>query len=305
MATTSLTRPRFNRPNRRVLKEWATGYLFASPFILGFLIFVAFPMVYSIWLGMHQANLIGNSQFVGLRNFIRMFSDERANLSLYNSAYYTIFAVPLQLVISFLLALALTQAIKFRDLYRSGFYLPIIVPLVAWSVVWQRVLHPEYGILNEFLGWFGVPPQPWLFDPALAKPAFIFMSLWMIGRQMVIFIAGLGNIPPALMEAASLDGAGPFKRLWYITIPLMSPLIFFNGVMAVINSFQSFIPAKIMTDGGPESSTLFAVLNIYNQGFVFSNIGYAAALAWEFFVIVMIITYIQFRMSKNWVYYED
>jgi multiple sugar transport system permease protein len=262
-------------------------------------------MAYSIWLGLQQWNLLGPPQFVGLRNFIRMFSDERANLSLYNSAYYTIFAVPLQLIVSFLLALALTQAIKFRDLYRSGFYLPIIVPLVAWSVVWQRVLHPEFGILNEALGWFGIPPQPWLFDPDLAKPAFIFMSLWMIGRQMVIFIAGLGNIPPALMEAASLDGASPLRRLWHITIPLMSPLIFFNAVMAVINSFQSFIPAKVMTDGGPENSTLFAVLNIYNQGFVFFNMGYAAALAWEFFVIVMIFTYIQFRMSKSWVYYED
>jgi multiple sugar transport system permease protein len=305
MATAAVPKRRFRLPNKLVLREWAAGYLFASPFIIGFLIFIALPMLYSIWLGTQRWNLIGQPQFVGARNFIRMFSDERANLSLWNSFYYTAFAVPLQLVISFALALALTQNIKFRDFYRSGFYLPIIVPLVAWSVVWQRVLHPEFGILNEALGWVGIPPQPWLFDPNLSKPALIFMSLWFIGRQMVIFIAGLGNIPPSLMEAASLDGAGAFKRLWYVVIPLMSPLIFFNAVMAVINSFQSFIPAKIMTDGGPENSTLFAVLNIYNEGFQFFNMGYAAALAWEFFVIVMIFTLVQFYMSKKWVYYED
>lgn len=305
MATAAVPKRRFRLPNKMVLREWAAGYLFASPFIIGFLIFIALPMLYSIWLGTQRWNLIGQPQFVGARNFIRMFSDERANLSLWNSFYYTAFAVPLQLVISFALALALTQRIKFRDFYRSGFYLPIIVPLVAWSVVWQRVLHPEFGILNEALGWVGIPPQPWLFDPSLSKPALIFMSLWFIGRQMVIFIAGLGNIPPSLMEAASLDGAGAFKRLWYVIIPLMSPLIFFNAVMAVINSFQSFIPAKIMTDGGPENSTLFAVLNIYNEGFQFFNMGYAAALAWEFFIIVMLFTVVQFYMSKKWVYYED
>ncbi len=305
MVKTKASKRRFTMPSRKTRSEWLTGYLFASPFIIGFIVFVGFPMLYSIWLGMQQWNLLGPPKFVGLTNFIRMFSDDRVNLSLYNSAFYTVFAVPIQLVISFSLALALTQKVKFRDIYRSGFYLPIIVPLVAWSVVWQRVLHPEFGILNEALGWIGIPPQPWLWDPMLSKPAFIFMSFWFIGRQMVIFIAGLGNIPPTLMEAASLDGAGPWRRLWHVTIPLMSPLIFFNGVMAIINSFQSFIPAKIMTEGGPENSTLFAVLNIYNEGFQYFNMGYAAALAWEFFIIVMAFTLIQFYMSKRWVYYEE
>lgn len=321
MSATQLER-QSKMPSRRTLKEWGTGYLFASPFLIGFLIFVALPMVYSIWLGFHRWNLISSPQFVGLDNVYRMFECganyslvnalfsggppcNRSTLSLWNSAYYTIFAVPLQLIISFLLALALTQKVRFRDFYRSGFYLPLIVPLVAWAVVWQRVLHPEFGILNEFLGWFGVPPQPWLFDPALSKPAFIFMSLWMIGRQMVIFIAGLTNIPPSLMEAASLDGANSLKRIWYIIVPLMSPLIFFNGIMAVINSFQTFIPAKVMTEGGPENSTLFAVLNIYNEGFQFFNMGFAAVLAWEFFAIVLAFTFIQFYFSKKWVYYED
>jgi len=305
VATTEITKQRFKLPSRMVWQEWLEGYLFASPFIIGFLVFIGFPMVYAVWLSFQRWNLLGEPQFIGLANYIKMFTSERANWSLFVSGYYTIFAVPLQIIIAFLLALALTQNIRFRDLYSSGFYLPIIIPLVAWSVVWQRVLHPEFGILNDFLSWFGIPPQPWLFDPDLAMPAFIFMSLWMIGRMMVIFIAGLGNIPPTLMEAASLDGAGALRRLWHITIPLMSPLILFNAIMGIINSFQTFIPAKIMTDGGPENATLFAVLNIYNEGFKFFNMGYAAALAWEFFIIVMLFTGVQFYMSKRWVYYED
>lgn len=305
MVSSDAPKRRFKLPSGMVLREWLQGYLFASPFIIGFVAFIGFPMVYAIWLSFQRWNMLGDPQFVGFANYIKMFTSDRANLSLYNSAYYTIFAVPLQLILAFALALALTQNIKFRDLYRSGFYLPLIIPLVAWSVVWQRVLHPEFGILNDILGRIGIPPQPWLFDPVLAKPAFIFMSLWMIGRMMVIFIAGLGNIPPTLIEAATLDGAGYLRRLWNVIIPLMSPLIFFNGVMGLINSFQSFIPAKIMTDGGPENATLFAVLNIYNEGFKFFNMGFAAALAWEFFIIVMLLTGTQFYLSRRWVYYED
>ncbi len=298
-------RKRSRLPSPHILREWLEGYLFASPFIIGFLAFIAFPMGYSIWLAFQKWNLLGDPQFVWFRNFSRVLQDEGAWNSLYNSAYYTIIAVPIQLVISFVIALALTQKIRVRDIYRAGFYLPIIVPLVAWAVVWQRVLHPEYGILNEFLGFFGIAPKAWLFDPSLAKPAFIIMSFWMIGRQMVIFIAGLGNIPESLTEAASLDGAGPLRRLWTVTIPLMTPMIFFNMIMAIINSFQSFIPAKIMTDGGPENATLFAVLNIYRQGFQFFNMGYASALAWELFVIVVGLTLVQFWSQKHWVHYES
>jgi multiple sugar transport system permease protein len=304
MAATTQPPPR-RRVGRRQLREWLDGYLFASPFILGFSLFVAFPMLYSIYLAFMRWDLLSPPRFVGLDNITRLFQDPLANLSLYNSAYYTFIAVPIQLVISFTLALALTQRIRFRDFYRAGFYMPIIVPLVASAVVWQRVFHPEFGILNEVLGWFGIESRAWLFRPELAKPAFIFMSFWMIGRQMVIFIAGLGSIPESLNEAASLDGAGSFRRLLHVTIPLMTPLIFYNMVIAIINSFQTFVPAMIMTQGGPENSTLFSVLYIYRQGFVNFNIGYASALAWEFFIIIMGFTIAQFYISKRWVYYED
>ena len=285
-------------------REWLNGYFFAAPFLLGFFVFVAFPMLFSIWLMFQQWDLLSDARFVGLSNIEKVLTDELALKSLYNSAFYTVLAVPVQLVISFTLALALSQAIKLRSIYRAGFYLPIIIPVVATAVVWQRVFHPEFGILNEVLGWLGVPPQKWLFDPNLAKPAFILMSFWMIGRQMVIFIAGLGNIPTQLLEAAEIDGAGKLRSLFSVTVPLMTPLIFYNMVIAIINSFQTFVPSLIMTDGGPQHETLFVVLNIYRQGFQFFNMGYASALAWELFIIVVGFTIAQFYMSNRWVYYE-
>jgi multiple sugar transport system permease protein len=301
----ALNPPRFKLPNPHRLREWGEGYLFAAPFIIGFFIFTAYPMLYAVWLSFQRWNLISPPRFIGLENYFELFNDPTARLALWNSFYYTVWAVPFQLIIAFILALALTQPLRFRDFYRAGFYLPIIVPLVASAVVWQRVFHPDVGIFNEILGWVGIPPQRWLFDVDLSKPAFIIMSFWMIGRQMVIFIAGLGNIPQSLMEAASLDGAGPVRQLFSITLPMMTPLIFYNMVIAVINSFQTFIPALIMTDGGPENSTLFAVLNIYREGFQFFNMGYASALAWELFIIVVGFTIAQFYGSQRWVFYED
>ncbi len=286
-------------------REWIEGYLFAGPFLVGFFAFVAFPMLFSIWLMFQKWDLLGEPTFVGFRNIERALTDELALKSLFNSAFYTFLAVPFQLVISFTLALALTQAIKLRSIYRAGFYLPIIIPVVATAVVWQRVFHPDFGILNEILGIFGVPPQKWLLEPHLAKPAFIFMSFWMIGRQMVIFIAGLGNIPVQLMEAVQIDGASKLRALFTITIPLMTPLIFYNMVIAIINSFQTFVPSLIMTDGGPQNETAFVVLNIYRNGFQFFNMGYASALAWELFIIVVGFTIVQFYVSNKWVYYES
>lgn len=286
------------------LGESLWGFFFATPFIVGFLVFIAFPMAYSLLLSFYKWDLLTPAKFVGLSNILKMFSDPKVNLSLYNSAFFTIFAVPLQLVISFILAMALTQSIKGRGFYRAGFYMPFIVPLVASAVVWQRVFHPEFGLLNDVMLWFGIPPQKWLWDPRLAKPAFIFMSCWFVGRQMVIFIAGLQNIPESLLEAASIDGAGTFRKIIHIIIPLMSPLIFYNMITAIINSFQIFVPALLMTQGGPQDATLFAVLNIYRNGFEYFNMGYASALAWEFFVIIIGFTMAQFFFSKRWVFYE-
>jgi len=292
------------RPSRLRAGEWMQGYIFAAPFLIGFAAFVVFPMIFSIWLMFQRWDLLSSARFVGFDNIQRALTDERALKSLFNSAFYTVFAVPVQLVISFTLALALSQPILFRSIYRAGFYLPIIIPIVATAVVWQRVFNQDYGLMNDLLGRIGIPPQKWLLDPKLVKPAFVFMSFWMIGRQMVIFIAGLGNIPTQTLEAAQIDGAGRLRTLWNVTIPLMTPLILYNMVIAIINSFQTFVPALIMTGGGPQDETLFVVLNIYQQGFQFFNMGYASALAWELFIIVLGFTIAQFYGSSRWVYYE-
>lgn len=306
MATTGLSeRIKTRRPLSLQHREWIAGYLFASPFIIGFLLFTLYPMLYSIYLVFHRWDLLSPPRFVGFENIVKLFTDPKANLALWNTAYYTLLAVPLQIVISFLLALALSRPLFLRNLYRAGFYMPIILPLVASAVVWQRVFHPEYGILNEALGWFGIPPQPWLFTKDQAKLAFVIMSLSMIGRQMVIFIAGLANIPESVMEAASIDGASTLRRLFSIVVPLMAPLILYNAVIAVVNSFQIFVPALIMTQGGPEDATLFSVLYIYRQGFEYFNMGFAAALAWELFVIVIGFTIAQFYLSRRLVHYEN
>lgn len=317
MASVELEQPTRKRISNAKMQEWILGYLFAAPFIIGFVVFVAYPFGYLIWLSFQEWDLIGEASFIGLDNYRRMFSDSPAGIrnikSLYNSAFYTFIAVPLQLMISFTLALALTQKIKFRDVYRAGFYLPLIIPLVAWAVVWQRVLHPEFGLLNDIIRrvimlFTGQPSEwkaAWLFEVELAKPAFIFMSLWMIGRQMVIFIAGLGNIPDSMIDAAKVDGAGPFRRLFSIIIPMMTPFIFLNMIFALVNSFQTFIPAQIMTEGGPQDSTLFIVLNIWREGFQFFNMGYASALAVELFFIVVGLTAAQFYVSRRWVHYEE
>ncbi|MEM7119319.1 MAG: sugar ABC transporter permease [Chloroflexota bacterium] len=317
MTTLSTNTPPKTKPSPDKIREWILGYAFAAPFIIGFLVFVAYPFGYLIWLSFQEWDLITQPEFVGFDNFVRLFSDSPAGQrnikSLYNSAFYTFIAVPLQLMISFTLAVALTQKIRFRDLYRAGFYMPLIVPLVAWAVVWQRVLHPEFGLLNDVIRrvieiFTGAPSDwkaAWLFETELAKPAFIFMSLWMIGRQMVIFIAGLGNIPDSIMDAAKVDGAGPWRRMFGIIIPMMTPFIFLNMIFAIVNSFQTFIPAQVMTEGGPSDSTLFIVLNIWREGFQFFNMGYASAIALELFFIVIGLTAAQFYISRRWVYYEE
>jgi len=286
------------------LEETLSGILFAAPFLIGFVVFIAYPMLYSIALVFQNWDLLSPPVFVGFSNIVKVFRDPVANLSLYNTAYYAILAVPIQLVIAFLLAMALNQPIKGRSFYRAGFYMPMIVPVVASAVIWQRVFHPEFGLLNEVIGWVGLAPRKWLWDPGLAKPSFIFMSFWMIGRQMVIFIAGLQNIPQSLLEAASIDGAGRLRQMLHIIIPLMTPIIFYNMVMAIIASFQIFAPAMLMTSGGPQNATLFAVLNIYRNAFEYYNMGYASALAWELFLIVVGFTITQFYVSRRWVYYE-
>jgi multiple sugar transport system permease protein len=284
--------------------RWIEGYLFAAPFIIGFIVFIAFPMAFSIYLIFHEWNLLTEPEFVGLGNILLLFSDPKAGTSLWVTGIYAFVSTIIQVIFAFFLAILLNEKINLRNFYRTALYLPVIVPIVVSAFIWQRAYHPDFGIINEFLRWFGIAPRAWLFETELALPAFIFMRIWSMGTMMVVFLAGLQNVPDSLKEAAAIDGAGIIHRFWNITVPLMTPTIFFNLVVGVINSFQVFAPALIMTKGGPQDSTLFMVLYIYRQGFEYLKMGYASTLAWLLFLIIVIFTFIQFRMSERWVYYE-
>lgn len=285
-------------------RETIEGYLFAFPFIIGFILFVLVPMAWSFVLIFQSWNPLGQAKWVGGVNLLNMLGDGKVWHSLWNTAYFAFISVPLQLALAFGCALLLNQRLAGRSLYRTALYLPVIIPIVVSAFIWQRAYHPDYGIINEVLGWFGIPSQAWLFEPYLAKPALIFMRVWVMGTQMVIFLAGLQHVPVQLLEAAELDGAGAWKRLRHVTIPIMTPVIFFNLIVGIIGSFQVFAPALIMTKGGPSDATLFMVLYIYRNAFEYSKYGYASAVAWLLMVIILILTLIQFRVSGRWVYYE-
>jgi multiple sugar transport system permease protein len=275
-----------------------------SPFLLGFLLFWAGPMLYSVFLTTQEWNLLAPAEFVGLDNVRRLVNDPLVGKSLGNTAFYTFLGVPLQLITALLLAVLLNQPIRGKALYRTVYYLPSITPAVASAVVWHQILNKEHGLLNQALGWFGIAPISWLFDPPFTKPAFILMSLWGVGPLMIIFLAGLQNVPQELLEAAQMDGANVLQRFWNVTVPMISSVAFFNLVIGIIGSFQVFTGAYIMTDGGPQDATLFMVLYIYRNAFEYFRMGYAAILAWLLFCVIMVFTVVQFVFSRRWVYYE-
>jgi multiple sugar transport system permease protein len=284
--------------------EGLEGYLFAAPFLLGFLVFIAFPMGWAALLNFQRYNLLASPRWVGLENMQQLWADPKVWLSLWNTAYYAFISVPVQLALAFGCAILLNQPIRGRNFYRTALYMPVIVPIVVSAFIWQRAYHPEFGIINEIIGWFGFAPRSWLFEPALAKPAFVFMRIWVMGTQMVIFLAGLQNVPVVLLEAAALDGAGAWRKFLNVIVPVMTPVIFFNLIVGIIGNFQVFAPALIMTQGGPQDATLFMVLYIYRNAFEYSKLGYAAALSWVLFGVIILLTIVQFRLSGSWVYYE-
>ena len=302
MAVATATRKRRASGVQRA--EWRDGWLFALPFILGVLVFWLGPMLYSLFLVTQDWDMLQAPRFVGLGNIKAILGDPLVLKSLLNTAYYTFIGVPIQLLAALVLAVALNVNLRGRSWYRTIFYLPAITPAIASAVVWNQIFNTDFGVLNTVLRAVGIPGVKWLFDPVAAKPAFILMSLWAIGPQMVIFLAGLQNIPMELLEAAEMDGASPWQRFRSISLPILSPVVFFNLVIGIVGSFQVFTNAFVMTNGGPQNSTLFMVLYIYLNGFRLFKMGYAATLAWMLFWIIMIFTFIQFKVSGKWVYYE-
>ena len=290
---------------RQRRQEMFAGYMCVAPWFIGFLFLTAGAMIFAFILAFFKTDLLSIWQFVGLENFRLLFQDELFWKSLINTAYYTGAVVPLTTVFALMIAVMLNQGVFGQGVFRTIYYLPSVVSGVAVSIIWFWLFSPRRGLVNGFLQVFGVDPGPrWFYSEEWAMPGLVIMSLWGVGSAILIYLAGLQGIPKELYDAAEIDGAGLFRRLVSVTIPLMTPTIFFNFVMNLIGAFQVFTQAFIATSGGPNNATLTMVLYMYRKGFVQLRFGYAAAISWALFVIILALTAVVFRSSSLWVYYE-
>ena len=286
-------------------RRWFGGYVCAAPWILGFLLLAGGPMLFSFVMSFCDFDVINPARFIGLENYRSMVSgDELFWKALYNTAFMLI-GVPLGMAVSLAMAMLLNAKVRGIAVWRSFFYLPAIVPMVAASILWIWIFNPQGGLINRFLTLAGLPGPLWLQSQTWSKPAIIIMGLWGAGAGMIIWLAGLKGISRQLYEAAEVDGAGAWQKFRHITLPQLTPYIFFNLVMGTIYTFQIFGQAFIMTQGGPVNSTLFYVYYLFNNAFRYGHMGYAAAMAWFLFVIVFLLTVFQLKLSKRWVYYES
>ena len=280
-------------------------YLFTGPWILGFLIFTAGPMLGSLLLSLTQYQIVNPPQFVGLANYKAMlFDDPLMWHSLRITAFYAMGSVFLTVTVAFMTALLMNQDVLGISVFRTIYYLPSSISGVPLAILWMWIFNPEFGILNVGLGVVGVHGPDWIWSPVWVIPAFILMSVWSMGGAMVIFLAGLQGIPQHLYEAVDLDGGGVLAKFGHVTLPMVSPVIFFNIVMSIIGAFQTFTNAYVMTNGGPGNASLFYVLYLYRNAFLYEGMGYACALAWLLLVIILALVFVVFRSSPYWVYYE-
>ncbi len=295
------------------LRENLEGYLFISPWILGMVLFALGPILASFGLAFTRWNLFTEPEYVGWANFQKLAHDPLFYKSVFNTIYYTVFAVPLGLVLALGLAMLVNHRLRGVNFFRTAFFLPNVVAGIAMLLLWKWLFDPNFGLINLFLDWtglmvvfewIGIGRPQWISSRAGAMPGMIFMSIWGLGGSMMIFLAGLQNIPRELIEAAELDGAGPWKRFRYVTLPLLTPTIFFLMMVGVIGSLQIFNQAYVMTQGGPAHATLFYVLYLFQTAFERFQMGYACAMALVLFIITLIVSLIQLAMGKKWVHYQ-
>ena len=284
-------------------KEALQFYLAIAPWLVGFILFTAGPMLISLWTSFTDWDLLTDPQWVGLENYRSLATDPTFIQSIKVTLAYTAAYVPLDLVGGLLLALLVRPRLRGIGIYRTIFYLPTVFSGVAFVVVWLWMLNPNGGLINLVLRWFGIEGPRWLLDPKYALWSLVMMSFWGWGRSMALYLGGMQSIPGELYEAAAMDGAGSFRQFFKITLPLLSPIIFFNLVLSIISTFQPFTSAFVATNGGPLDSTLFLVLYIYRQAFEYFHMGYAAALAWVLFAIILVLTLVLLRSQKFWVFY--
>lgn len=285
-------------------REELAGYAFISLWIIGFVVFTLGAMLASLVLTGFKTDLMTGYRFTGAKNFAALFSDKLFHKALGVTSVYTFSSVPLRLIFALAIAMLLNQRLPLLGLWRLLYYVPSVVSGVAVAVLWSWMFQPKFGLINSFLGALGIKGPLWLISEEWALPAIVIMSLWGVGGSMLIYLAGLQSIPTHLYEAAKIDGAGIWHQFWHITLPMLSPTIFFNLVMNIIGSYQVFGASYIMTQGGPNNATLTVVLLLYRVAFEQFRFGYASAMAWALFLIILVFTLLVIRSSQAWVYYE-
>ncbi len=278
---------------------------FVAPAVLGFLLWQLIPIAASLIISFTDSTIIGETNWIGFQNYRQMFtSDQLFRQSLTVTFYYAIFSVPLRTVAAFFLAVLLNQKIHARPVFRTIVYLPSILPTIASSVLWIWLFNPNFGLLNAMLKPLGFGKLQWIYSTETVIPSLILMSLWDVGPMMIIFLAGLQSVPRFLYEAAEIDGASKWHKLIHITVPVVSPAILFNLILGLINALQTFAQPYVMTQGGPNNSSLLYVLYLYRKAFDQFEMGYASALAWVMFLVIAGLSYLVFRSSPHWVYYD-
>ena len=292
------------RRRRAAFKRNLEGWLFASPWIIGFVLWTLGPMVASFVLAFMEWDLVSSPRWVGFNNVREMARDVVLLEALKVTTIYSLLSVPLHLVFGMGLAMLLNTKIAGMRFYRTAFYLPSVLSGVAVALLWRWLFSSEFGLFNILLSYFGVRGPSWLGDERWALPSLVLMSLWGVGAGTIIYLAGLQGIPADLYEAAEVDGARGWARFRHITLPLMTPVLFFQLIVGIISALQIFTPALVMTNGGPNNATNFVLLYLYRNAFQYFRMGYASAIAWVLFLYILVLTLIVFRSSALWVHYQ-
>jgi multiple sugar transport system permease protein len=299
-----------SRSRRRASRRnVGSALLFLSPWMIGFAVFTAWPLIYSAYLSLTDYDVINDANFVGLENYTRLFEDPKIALALANTAFFTLIQVPLYVIVSLVLALLIQRAGRSSGFFRTMFFLPKMTPPVAVGILFLLLFNGQNGLINTALGWVGIDGPAWTTDAAWVKPGLIIMSLWTVGASVIILLAALHNVPEELYESARIDGAGFWRQAWSITVPMISPALFFIIVVNTIAGFQTFDEAYTAFFGAGNTTysndaALFYVIYLFQQAFQFLNMGYASAMAWILFAVIMIVTAIQLVVSRRLVYYE-
>ncbi|MBI3960662.1 MAG: sugar ABC transporter permease [Chloroflexi bacterium] len=287
-------------------REALEGIFYISPWIIGFAVFIAGPLLASLYLSFTKYNVLRPARFIGLENYIFAFTNDPLFLpSIGRTFYFALASVPIAMIGSLIVAILLNQKLIGTTVWRTMYFLPTLTPIVAAALLWRWMLNPDVGLVNFLLGKIGITGPGWLSSTTWAIPALVLMGLWASvgGSRMIIFLAGLQDVPTEMLEAAEIDGAGTWAKFWNITLPMITPTVFFNLVLGIIFALRTFDIAFVATAGGPARATWFISLHIYQNAFTSFDMGYASALAWVFLVLIFLLTIVQFRLSGRWVFY--